>query len=694
METPSKSETNHPQSSEQKEIVSVSSDSPAREPFSSVRPEMNAQTTFLIKYRRAVVILVHIGLWTLSFLGAMLLRFEFQIPGFYWKLIPAWLAIAIGLRLCIHYLFGMFHGIWRYTGTRDLLSLVKAGTLSSLALVFLVTFVGPKGLPRSVIIIDWLAAIGIVGGLRFGIRAIREVAAQATSSTPIKTKRILIVGAGDVGEMLLREIHRTHQRKFETIGMVDDDPSKHSAQIHGVPVLGPIELVPELVERHDIDEVIIAMPSAPAKLMRQIVEYCQKSKAQVRVVPGLDHVIEGRVTMNQLRNVAIDDLLRRDAVVLDTQSIAGFVAGKRVLITGAGGSIGSELCRQVCTFGPAQLILVEQAENALFHIHRELSRRFPDITLHPRIADICDSQRLEAVFRSDQPSVVFHAAAHKHVPMMESNPGEAIKNNVFGTKKVADLSHKYGVQKFVMISTDKAVNPTSIMGVSKRTAEIYIQTLAQQSSTDYITVRFGNVLGSNGSVIPIFKEQIANGGPVTVTHPEMTRYFMTIPEACQLVLQSAVLGSGGQIFVLDMGDPVRIVDLARDLVKLSGLIPGEDIEIKFTGIRPGEKLFEELSLDEERVDKTQHPKIFIGKLKPYAWEQVNAGLEGLHQVSNTGDVDTIRAEFRNLVPEYKPSSQKTKVVTEVASPREVEPEQTIMTAPPMDRPTPVASLPN
>jgi FlaA1/EpsC-like NDP-sugar epimerase len=438
------------------------------------------------------------------------------------------------------------------------------------------------------------------------------------------------------------------------VGFVDDNPAKLGERIHGVSVLGVLEQVPMLVKSLGVDEVIVAIPSAGGREMRRIVDLCSKDGVRLRMMPGLESLIEGRVEVNQLRNVAIEDLLGREPVKLETELIAGKLNGVVVMVTGAGGSIGSEICRQVCRFGPAMLLLVEQAENALFQVHRELREAFPGIMIVPRIADICDSRRIEAIFAAHRPHVVFHAAAHKHVPMMEWNTGEAIKNNVFGTRKVADLADQYGAQSFVMISTDKAVNPTSVMGVSKRVAEIYIQALSQRSKTRFITVRFGNVLGSNGSVVPIFQEQIARGGPVTVTHPEMKRYFMTIPEASQLVLQAGAMGNGGEIYILDMGEPVKIVDLARDLITLSGLRPGEDIEIQFTGIRPGEKLFEELASDSENADKTRHPKIFVGHFKAYEWERVAVGLDALHEVTDGADDDRVRECFRTLVPEYNP----------------------------------------
>ena len=473
----------------------------------------------IVAYRRVLIVLVHIGLWTVSMFGAFLLRFDFQIPEIYWHLFWRWVAILIAVKVTCHFWFGLFHGLWRYTGARDLLALVKAATVSTLLFALIVSVLGPKGFPRSIYTIDWLTGIMVVGGLRFGIRTLREIFAAPKGDKREERPKILVVGAGDAGEMLMREIART--RRFLAVGFVDDDLRKHGEHIHGVPVLGTIDAVPELVRRLEVNEVIVAVPSVTGKEMRRIVDLCTSGGATVRTLPGVDQLIDGRVNVSQLHEVKIEDLLGREQVKLDMAAISGFVEGRAVLVTGAGGSIGSELCRQICRFRPATMILVEQAENNLFHIHRALAEQHPDVHLVPVVADICDSRRLEAVFEHERPAVVFHAAAHKHVPMMEWNPGEAIKNNVFGTKKVADVAAAFGVEKFVMVSTDKAVNPTSVMGVSKRTAEIYVQALSQRHTTQFVTVRFGNVLGSEGSVVPLFKEQIAKGGTVTVTHPDM-----------------------------------------------------------------------------------------------------------------------------------------------------------------------------
>jgi FlaA1/EpsC-like NDP-sugar epimerase len=611
----------------------------------------------IVTYRRFLVVLVHLVLWTIALGASFLLRFEFTIPRVYWAIIPKLLAITLVVRALIHWRLGLFHGLWRYSGLRDLSSLLKAATISSVLIASIWAFLQTGTFARSIFVLDFAASILCVGGVRFGIRALRETFVSGARSAPHsgeRRKRVLVLGAGDAGELLMRELIGLYGHRYEPVGFLDDAKSKQNEHIHGVPVIGTITDVAPLVTREQIDEVILAMPSMTKQELRRVVELCRPSGVTIRTLPNVESLVDGRASVSQLSNVAIEDLLGRDPVTLDTEALRDFIRGRAVLVTGAGGSIGSELCKQIARFGPKTLVLLEQAENNLFEIHRALLRDFADITVVPYVADICDSRRVESVFEAERPQVVFHAAAHKHVPMMESNPGEAIKNNVFGTRKVADISHRFGVEKFVMVSTDKAVNPTSVMGVSKRTAEIYVQALSQRSKTHFITVRFGNVLGSAGSVIPIFKQQIAAGGPVTVTHPEMRRYFMTIPEACQLILQAGTMGRGGEIFILDMGEPVKIVDLARDLIRLSGFTPDEDIEITFSGVRPGEKLFEELTFDVENAAKTRHPKIFVGTFRPYPWDQVERGLERLHALTDGAAPERIRTAFQTLVPEYVP----------------------------------------
>ncbi len=623
----------------------------------------------IIAYRRVLVIGIHIMMWTFGFSLALLLRFDFEIPRSFFSFTPSLVAVSIGARVFVHWRFGLFHGLWRYSSSRDLISLVKAATLSSAVIAAAWAFAGTGTFPRSIFILDYVFSIVLIGALRFGIRTIHEIGLRNTTNRMFTgtgtgtgtaararnvRRRIVVLGAGDAGETLMREIVRTHAQRYEAVGFLDDSPRKQGEHIHGVPVLGPISVVAEVIKSKRIDEVILAIPSMRGREMREVVELCRPSGVTLRTLPGLNGLIDGTVTVSQLAGVRIEDLLGREPVKLDTAAIEAFLEGRVILVTGAGGSIGSELCHQIARFRPSKLILVEQAENGLFEVHRALLPAFPELCVVPYIADVCDSKRLDAIFNSERPAVVFHAAAHKHVPMMEANPGEAIKNNVFGTKKVADLAVRYNVASFVMVSTDKAVNPTSVMGASKRTAEIYVQALSQRADTQFVTVRFGNVLGSAGSVIPIFKQQIAAGGPVTVTHPDMKRYFMTIPEACQLILQAGAMGRGGEIFILDMGEPVKIVDLARDLIRLSGLTPEEDIAIAFTGVRPGEKLFEELAFDAEKARKTEHEKIFIGTFRPHPWEEVELGLRALHALSDGSSGERIREAFGRLVPEYVP----------------------------------------
>jgi FlaA1/EpsC-like NDP-sugar epimerase len=440
-----------------------------------------------------------------------------------------------------------------------------------------------------------------------------------------------------------------------------------------VPVLGTTADLPRIARQRGAKQAILTMASAPGAAVRTVATACQRAGLNVKILPGLYQLVGGEVNLTRLRDVAIEDLLGRDAVKLDDALISADLSNRVVLVTGAGGSIGSEICRQVSGYRPKQLVLVEQAENALFEIHRELTSAFPDLDIVPCVADICDAARVEHLLQTHAPEVVYHAAAHKHVPMMEWNPCEAVKNNVLGTQKLATLAHQYGVRAFVMISTDKAVNPTSVMGATKRTAELFIQALGKKSSTRFVTVRFGNVLGSNGSVVPIFKEQIARGGPITITHPDMRRYFMTIPEACQLVLQAGSMGRGGEIYILDMGEPVKIVDLARDLIQLSGF-QEDEIEIVFTGLRPGEKLYEELSVADENADKTRHPKIFIGKTTAQSLEAIRASLSHLETLVATEDGEAIRRSLATIVPEYsRPATKNGRAPTHANNELAVEP---------------------
>ena len=602
-------------------------------------------------WRRLVVMGVHLVLWALALRLAHALRFEFRpTPADHAAVLTFWLPALLALRVAAFYPFGLFRGLWRYTGAHDLLAIVAATSVgSALATGVLLASGGPFS--RSVLAIEWVLSLTLVAGLRFSIRVLRSRELVHWVHRPTQ-RRILIIGGGNAGAMLAREMKAGPSAGWEPVGILDDDPRKRGAVIHGVKVLGSVDRLPEIAACRRVTEAVIAIPSAGGAAMRRIVGLCKSAGVRFKTIPGLEQIIDGRVKVSQLRDVAIEDLLGRDPVVLDEEVIVETLANRSILVTGAGGSIGSEMCRQLCRIGPERLVLVERAENALFHVHRELQAKFPEVLVYPCIADVTDAARMDEVFRRHRPQAVFHAAAHKHVPMMEFNPGEAVKNNVHGTRTLADLADRHGVDRFVMISTDKAVNPTSVMGATKRVAEIYVQALSQRSGTRFVTVRFGNVLGAEGSVIPLFKEQISRGGPVTVTHPEMKRYFMTIPEASQLVMQAGAMGQGGEIFILDMGEPVKIVDLARDLITLSGFRVGEDIEIVFTGMRPGEKLYEELSIEGEDVSRTAHPKIGIWQKRAEDWTALIQQINSLLADSDGLSREQMRRRIKDVVPEF------------------------------------------
>ncbi len=652
--------------------------------------------------RHAYVAGVHVVLFILAFWFAFGLRYEFHIPPFHdpiepvglvitsddvgkavnqfvpvphdvWAAFHEMLIFVVIVKVLVFGHFRLYAGWWQYVSVQDLVETFKASHISTaiiLAGVYGANYLWTAGLltpgpppegqllvpvPDTVLIIDWAATIALVGGMRFLVRIIRE---GSRPVSPAGLTRVLIVGAGNAGEGVLRELYRLPVERYHVVGFVDDDPRKRGIRIHGVPVLGGIGDLAEVAETQNAEEVVIALPQPKREELRRIIEVCKGQKLTFRIVPGVADLIEGRIDVSRLREVDINDLLGREPVSLNVEEIGSFLAGKVVLVTGAGGSIGSELCRQVAAFRPKQLVLLEQAENNLFHIDRELDRSHPRLKRAAVVADICDRGRLETVFERFRPAVVFHAAAHKHVPMMELNPGEAIKNNVFGTRNVADMACRFGSEAFVLISTDKAVNPTSIMGCTKRVAEMYCQALSASEaceSTKYVIVRFGNVLGSAGSVVPIFREQIARGGPVTVTHPEMRRYFMTIPEATQLVLQAGTMGRGGEIMLLDMGEPVKVVDLARDMITLSGYRPDLDVRIEFLGMRPGEKLFEELRTTGEDVLPTHHAKIFIWQGRTCTPEEMDRALETLGAVSDAAGDQAVRDALKAVVPEYEPS---------------------------------------
>jgi FlaA1/EpsC-like NDP-sugar epimerase len=585
------------------------------------------------------------------------LRFDFDVPPKWQKQLEEHWFWVLGLKLFLLAIFGQFAGLLSYFSIPDLRRLLFA-TISASAVLVVVRFTygGFYSAPRGVILMDFVLSFASLSMVRLGFRMIRERFFTGGGKAHRRRKRVGIFGAGYAGASLARELMAKRGLGLFPVAFFDDDKSKWKSRVHEVPVVGPPEALKDHKLNLQLDEVIIAMPSASPRRIGELVKLLQQSHLNFETVPSLDQLATGQVRVSQLREVGIQDLLGREPVELETGHIRALLSGRVIMVTGAGGSIGSELCRQIAAFNPDRLLLVEQSEVQMFQIEQELTERgFGGIVL-PLVADILDEARMRYVFERFRPAVIFHAAAHKHVPMMESQPSEAIKNNALGTALLARLAWETAVDRFVLISTDKAINPTNVMGATKRLAEIYIQALFASNSakTKFMAVRFGNVLGSSGSVVPIFKKQIAAGGPVKVTHPDVTRYFMTIPEASGLVLQAATQGSGGEIFVLDMGQPVKIVDLARQLIELSGLKPDEDIDIEFIGLRPGEKLFEELSHQGENITKTNHPKIMRFVTQAQCLDTVEQLLGEVRQQLHSAEAMELKLLLKKGVPEYKP----------------------------------------
>jgi FlaA1/EpsC-like NDP-sugar epimerase len=574
-------------------------------------------------------------------------------------IIPILMPIGLG----IFWAFGLYNRTIRFISLPDMVALF--GAVSCFTGVKLLSIYFREGFPSisSVFAIDWMLCLIMLGMIRLTPRLILSFIEVSPLRNMLFTKtnsafkRVLVVGAGQGGETIIREIRRNMNLPIEVVGLVDDDPSKLHQIILGVQVLGSTESLGGIVKEHSIDEIIIAIPSASGTDLRRIVQFCQNTKVRFKTLPGLQDIISGKLAHLQLRDIAIEDLLRRAPSEINISEIAAYLTNKAILITGAGGSIGSEICRQILPFQPKSLFLLGHGENSIFNVHQELLRHpaLGNIKLVPVITDIQDHEKLTRLFKSNKIDIVFHAAAHKHVPLMELNPEEAVKNNIVGTKNIVDVSHNAKIERFVMISTDKAVNPTSVMGVSKRVAEKILKCYAKRSSTRFVAVRFGNVLGSRGSVIPMFKQQIEAGGPVTITHPNMIRYFMTIPEASKLVIQAGAYGKGGEVFILDMGEPVRILDLAEDLIRLSGLEVGRDIEIKFTGVRPGEKLYEELLTASEGITATRNSKIFIAKAEEVNELKLMEQLEQLVAAAHTANPNSITKHFKEIEPSYSPN---------------------------------------
>ena len=595
-----------------------------------------------------------------AFVLAYLLRFDFDIPKENLLQLVRQLPYVVLLQFSALVLAGVYTFIWRYIGMAEVKAFINAAYWACFPIILLRLFL-PNNLhqwrvPISIIFVDAILAFGGVLGLRVLRRSLYEryeKQSQAGRALGGDKKHVLLIGAGRAGVVAAREIRGRGNMDLEIKGFIDDDLKKQGSVIYGVKVLGTTKDLPETVRKLKIDHVVITIAEAPGPQIRRIVQLCEQIPVKVRIIPGLHEILQGHVEVTRIRDVQIEDLLGREPVRLDEMDMSRFLESKTIMVTGAGGSIGSELARQAARFQPARLLLVERAEFALFNIDRELREAWPELEIVALVADVGDEQRMRFIFNAHQPQVILHAAAHKHVPMMEHNTTEAVKNNVLATSLLGELAGQSGAEAFVLISTDKAVRPSSVMGASKRMAELVVQDLNRRHRTRYVAVRFGNVIGSAGSVIPIFREQIRKGGPVTVTHPDMVRYFMTIPEAAQLVLQAGAMGEGGEIFILDMGHPVRILDLAKDTITLSGFKPFEDIDIVFTGVRAGEKLFEELEITEECMTRTRHPKIFIGKIAAYPEDKVRHALRQLAIFSDDGNESRLRAYLNELLPEAR-----------------------------------------
>jgi len=605
---------------------------------------------FTQKGRKFLFLLIDIILISSAIYLAFLLRFEGQIPANHFSNIFGMIILALIISLPIFYFSKLYSFSWAYVSTEELISLVKATTLSFLFLgasLFILKehpiFIG---FPRSTLFISFILVFIFCGGIRLS----KRIYLQIFKRERFFGEKTLIVGAGDAGEQVLRGILTSKKSPYLPAGFADDSPTKKGLVIHGLKVLGKIDDIPEIVKEQEIEQMIIALPSAGVLAIKRAAEMGRKSGLRkIKIIPPITEIMDGEISLKNLREVQIEDLLQREPVSLDTKSIENLILGKSVLITGAAGSIGSELCRQIANFNPSLLLLLDQDETGIFNISEELKNKFPRLKISSVIADIQDEEKMDKVFNELHPNIVFHAAAYKHVPLMEENSDEAVKNNIFGTKIVAETALKFGVENFIFVSTDKAVNPVSVMGQTKRIGEMICQTLNQKNYTKFISVRFGNVLDSRGSVIPIFREQIKRRGPVQVTHPEMKRYFMLISEACLLVMQAGAIGKGGEVFVLDMGKPIKILDLAKEMIRFSGFEPDKDIPIVFTEPRPGEKLFEEILTAEEGIIATENQKIFRAKLSQVNEKKLNGGLEKLKNEAQKAEKKEIINTLKQLI---------------------------------------------
>lgn len=601
--------------------------------------------------------LLDILLVVVSYYAAWFLKFDRIIPTEYIKFFELSVIPVIIITLFFNCVFNLYKSLWKYASVDELLSVIYSISLSNIVFIIYSYFVNYKLLkftyfrfPFTVHFIFWLLCVISFGGTRFLYRVMNENVLISKDS--LDGINLLIIGAGDAAALLIKEIRNHSQLNYNIVGLLDDDKNKYGKLVKGVKVLGTTKDILEICEEYSISEIILAIPSVSYQDKKRIINLCKSTKCKLKTIPGIYEIIDGTVNMSKLRDVSIEDLLGREEVRLNSDNINKYIKDKTVLVTGGGGSIGSELCRQIAKFKPKKLLILDIYENNAYDLQMELNYSFPQLNKEVIIASIRDMDRLKEIFGEYKPDVVFHAAAHKHVPLMEDNPAEAIKNNIIGTYNLAKCADEFKVKKFVQISTDKAVNPTNIMGATKRFCELIIQGFDTVSSTEFVAVRFGNVLGSNGSVIPLFKKQIAHGGPITVTHPEINRFFMTIPEAAQLVIQAGAIANGGEIFVLDMGEPVKIADLARDLISLSGLKPDIDIKIKYTGLRPGEKLYEELLMNEVALSSTEHDKIFVEKPMESDINFVESSIEDFKNVLSKGDFEIINM-LEKKVPTFK-----------------------------------------
>lgn len=604
----------------------------------------------------ALVIMDMMSILLVSF-AALYIRYDFSfqdIDPMFFKHCENLLIPNIIGTLFFFVLWKLYRSVWRYASANELVNIVGATACASIAQFIYCKFTDNR-MPRSYSVLYFFLLTLAISCIRFGYRILRIINNKRLNLVGRDhCANVMIIGAGAGGDMILKEIENSRYLSMRAKCIIDDQPGCHGKLMRGVPIVGGRESILDAVGQYSIDEIIFAIPSASVQTRKEILDICKESGCKLRTIPGTYQLINGDVSVSNLKEVDIEDLLGREPIRINTEEVLDHVSGKVILVTGGGGSIGSELCRQIAAHHPKQLIILDIYENNAYDIQQELLRKYPELNLAVLIASVRNEERINSIFETYRPNIVYHAAAHKHVPLMEDSPHEAIKNNVFGTYKVAQAADRYGTDKFVLISTDKAVNPTNIMGASKRLCEMLIQTMNCSSRTNYVAVRFGNVLGSNGSVIPLFKKQIAEGGPVTVTHPDIIRYFMTIPEAVSLVLQAGAYAKGGEIFVLDMGEPVKILDLATNLIKLSGYRVGEDIEIKFTGLRPGEKMYEELLMNEEGLKETANKMIFIGKPIEFDEEQFREQLKELERAA-VDETSDIRVEVEKIVPTYHPA---------------------------------------